>query len=209
MKYYTLYNLPVDYDFANRFRSGEMPLAIADYTLFNQLTVFAPEIKGLWGMTNIPGTEQPDGTINYAEASVGTAVMMLEGSKKKEAAWKFMEWWTSAEAQSNFGSGMESILGASAKYPTANAEALSMLPWTVSDYKSIQQQWLSVKGVPEVPGGYFSGRCYNFAFNKAIKFAGEDKADATMLSADPGDILQDYVKQINAELSRKRQEFGK
>jgi hypothetical protein len=39
---------PKDYNFADRFRSGEMPIGIADYTMQNTLAVFAPELKGLW-----------------------------------------------------------------------------------------------------------------------------------------------------------------
>ena len=52
---YVDYRMPVTYDFANRFRTGEMPLAIADYTQYSYLSVFAPEIKGLWGFTVVPG----------------------------------------------------------------------------------------------------------------------------------------------------------
>ena len=58
---YTQSGLPLTYNFINRFRTGEMPLAIANYGEFNTLTVFAPELRGLWGMAPIPGTRQPDG----------------------------------------------------------------------------------------------------------------------------------------------------
>ena len=46
--WFTLYGQPVTYDFANRFRTGELPIAIQNYTMYNQLKVFAPEISGLW-----------------------------------------------------------------------------------------------------------------------------------------------------------------
>ncbi|MBP5599999.1 MAG: extracellular solute-binding protein, partial [Lachnospiraceae bacterium] len=46
---YVNYRMPVTFDFANRFRTGEMPLSIGDYTNYNYLSVFAPEIRGLWG----------------------------------------------------------------------------------------------------------------------------------------------------------------
>ena len=59
--YYTTYNFPTTYDPPNRFRTSEMPLFIGDYiTNYNQLTVFAPEIKGMWGFTAIPGTVHDD-----------------------------------------------------------------------------------------------------------------------------------------------------
>lgn len=199
VEYFTLYDFPREYDFVNRFRSGEMPMAIADYTVYNQLSLFAPEIKGNWAMTLVPGTMREDGTINRYIPSSGTAVMMMEDTKNPELAWEFMKWWTSAEIQAAFGIEMESVINASAKQPTANVEALKMLPWATKDLESILKQWEYVKGVPEVPGGYYTGRIITFAFNKAF-----DKK----YKESPIDILQSYIENVNSELVRKRQEFG-
>lgn len=63
-KFFTNYGLPVTYDFVNRFRSGEMPIGIQDYSTYNTLVVFAPEIRGLWDFTLVPGTLKDDGTID-------------------------------------------------------------------------------------------------------------------------------------------------
>lgn len=57
-KLFTNYKLVKQYDFANRFRSGEMPIGVADYSTFNTLSVFAPEIKGLWNFGMVPGVKQ-------------------------------------------------------------------------------------------------------------------------------------------------------
>ena len=46
----------------------------------------------------------------------------------------------SAETQTRFGSEMESLLGASARYATANREAFSQLAWSVEEYKTIEAQ---------------------------------------------------------------------
>jgi ABC-type glycerol-3-phosphate transport system substrate-binding protein len=46
-KMFNQYSLPTIYDFPNLFRSGQMPIGIADYSTFNTLVVFAPEIRGL------------------------------------------------------------------------------------------------------------------------------------------------------------------
>lgn len=196
VEYYTMYNFPTEYDFVNRFRSGEMPLAIADYTIYNQLSLFAPEIRGNWAMTSVPGTVREDGTINGAIPSSGTAVMMMKDAKDPEAAWKFMDWWTSTEVQAAFCIEMESVINASAKQPTANMEALAMLPWSTDDLENIMSQWGNVKGTPEVPGGYYTSRIVTFAFNKAYN----DKED-------PSDTLQSYIESLNSELARKRKEF--
>ena len=195
-EYFTLYNLPTDYDFYNRFRSGEIPIGIQDYTVYNQLSLFAPEIRGEWIMTSVPGTLDENGNINNSITAKGTAVMMLKGVKNKEAAWNFMKWWTSAETQSEFTNQMQNILS-SGMQATANVEALSMLPWPVRDYKNIETQWKNVVGTPEVPGGYYTTRVVNFAFN-----------DVYSTKKDPGDTLQSYIESLNSELTRKRKEFG-
>lgn len=66
--FFTLYNIPLQYDIATRFRLGEMPLVVTDYGLYNTLQVYAPELRGKWGFTLVPGTVQPDGSINRGSA---------------------------------------------------------------------------------------------------------------------------------------------
>lgn len=194
---YANWNLPLTHDFANRFRLGEMPMAIADYTSQNLLSVMAPEIKGLWGMAGVPGTVQEDGTVDHSVPFTGLASVMFENSDKKEAAWKFLDWWTSTETQTRYGLEMENTLGASARYPTANVEALSQLPWSADEYEVIREQMDWVVGTPEVPGGYFTPRHIDNAFRATVY---SDK--------DPRDALLDYVEFINEELDTKQREFG-
>jgi ABC-type glycerol-3-phosphate transport system substrate-binding protein len=84
--------------------------------------------------------------------------MMLENAGNKEAAWKFMKWWTDESTQIEYGREMEGLMGAAARYPTANIEALEQLPWPVKDYQNLKKQWEWVQGIPQMPGGYFTGR---------------------------------------------------
>lgn len=200
--FYTQYGLPVDFDFANRFRTGEMPLAIVDYTMYNQLTVFAPEIKGLWEMAPIPGTEitDQDGnvTVNNTTVSTSTSVIMLAGQSKemKLRSWEFMKWWTSAATQASYCSEMESLLGAAGKQPTANKEALGTLGWTASEYASLSAQRTNTKGTPVVPGDYMVSRYWKFAYDTVYNE-----------SANASEELEDTIIEINAELKKKRLEF--
>ena len=78
-KLYREYGLTVSFDFANRFRSGEMPMAIVDYTMFNTLEVFSPEIKGLWNIAPVPGTEN-NGVIDNSVACEVQGTMMIADS---------------------------------------------------------------------------------------------------------------------------------
>lgn len=196
-QFYTNYKFPVQVDFPNRFRTGEIPIGIADYTTYNLLTVMAPEIKGLWDFTIVPGTRHEDGTIRHDVASTTTAVLILEKAKDKEASWEFLKWWTSKDIQIQFGREMEALMGEAARYPTANIEALEELPWPVEHYRNLNEQWKWVRGIPQVPGGYFTGRHLDNAFRKVIN-AGENYREA----------LLDYVIYINDEIAIKRKEFN-
>ena len=193
---YTNYSLPLEYDAANRFRSGEMPLLIADYTLYNTLSVSAPEIKGVWGFSTVPGVETEEG-INRSVASTVTGCILLKQSEKKEAAWEFMKWWVSTATQVEYGKNLESVLGAAARYPTANTQAIVQLPWKTADYRVIADQWEYAKGIPEVPGAYFTSRHIDNAFRRVINYREDER-----------EVIEDYAKVINDEILYKRKELG-
>lgn len=193
---YADYKMPVTYDFANRFRTGEMPLAIADYSQYSYLSVFAPEIKGLWGFTLVPGQEMKEG-VDHSVIASQSASLILNTSKKKEASWEFLKWWMGEETQTAYGMEVENILGVAGRVATANIEALKNLPWTNRDIKQLLAQLAWVKVVPEVPGGYFTERHVKNAFYAV--YNGQE---------DPRETLEDYVKTINNEILNKRIEFG-
>ncbi len=195
----TMYGFPVSYDFANRFRTGEMPLAWCDYSAYNQLIVFAPEINGLWEFTPMPGYLNQDGTITNTALAGVSGVVILKGCTDENAfsAWTFIQWWTSAQIQSDYGNELEALLGPSAKYGTANLEALYNMPWSKSEYDNLFAQFQDVTLMPDYPGGYIIARYCGFAFLSVYND-----------SADPVDTLRNYVEDINNEFDRKRKEFG-
>ena len=200
-QFYTDYSFPVEANFVNRFRSGQMPIGITYYNTYNTLAVFAPEIRGKWDFIPVPGTIYEDEfgveQIRRETVSSGTGVMILDQSDKKDDAWEYLKWWTSTEIQVQYGREMEGILGAAARYPSANIEAMSQLPWKVSEYEKLYEQWSWVKGIPEVPGGYMTGRHLDNAFRLVY----EDASNAR-------ETIYDYVQTINAEIMKKRREFG-
>lgn len=193
---YIDYSLPLKYDASNRFRSGEMPLIIADFTLYNSLSITAPEIRGLWSICPVPGTVADDGTVRHDVPAAGNACVIMSASDKKEEAWKFLEWWTRAEVQTHFGREMENRLGESARYPSANTQAFSYMSWSVSDFQILQDQWEDVHGIPEVPGGYFISRHLNNAFRRVLYY-----------NENPNEALIRYNKYINEEITQKRNEL--
>jgi len=200
-RFYTDYSFPVQANFLNRFRSGQMPIGITYYNAYNTLSVFAPEIRGKWDFVPVPGTSVTDTegntTIRRETVSSGTGVMIMEQSEHKEASWEYLKWWTSTDTQVRFGREMEGILGAAARYPTANVEAMSQLPWTVKEYLALEEQWDWVRGIPEVPGSYMLGRYLDNAFRLVYNE-----------NSNPRETIFDYVQVINEEITKKRSEFG-
>lgn len=200
MKLYTMlydeYELALAYDFANRFRSGELPVAIADYTAYNQLSVFAPEIKGLWGMLPVPGTETANGVVHTAISTM-TGAVMLAGSENKPASWKFLKWWVSADIQSAYGKDLESVVGSAARYNTANLKALESVQWDADIRDQLRIQRQALVAYPEVPGGYYTSRNFDFAFR-----------DIIYSNMNVRDALIDATQEINREIQKKRDEYG-
>lgn len=197
-EFYTDYKLDKETSTDQRFRTGECPIIIADYTLYNNLQVSAPDIDGLWSIAPVPGTRKADGTIDRSVGSTGLTSLMMSATKEKEACWEFLKWWTSDEVQTNFGYEMESLQGKAGRVPTANLEAFQKLAWKAADMDALLEQYAWVKGIPQVPGGYYSWRNINNAFYTVT-------TDTDFAS--PREELMDKVVLINQELRYKWEEF--
>ena len=201
-RYTSLYNdygLPTVFDFVSRFRSGEMPLGVASYATYNTLMVSAPEIRGLWDFTMFPGTIREDGTLDRTVQTDGLCCMMVatKNEKTRQNAWEFMKWWVGKDAQTRFGREMESILGSSARYQTANRDALKQLAWSGSQLAVLEEQMAHTRGFPEIAGGYSTTRHITNAIRRVIN-----------TKEDPRETLLNYARTINEEIRIKRQEFN-
>ena len=206
-QFFDQHRFPVSYDFANRFRSGEIPIGILDYTAYTQLSVYATEIKGLWQFVPLPAYVETDAETgeeiwrsNNAVSGVSAIIMVRNENRPAEkdaAAWDFMKWYVSAETQTTYANELTALLGAVSKHNTANIEALESLPWTTTEKNNLLSQFANLSAIPEYPGSYIISRYVDFAF-KAVYNNHADAADS----------LQEYIIEINKELSRKRQEFG-
>ena len=195
---YNDYGLPTVFDFVSRFRSGEMPLGLFPYSTYNTLVVSAPEIRNLWDFALFPGTVQADGTIDRSVHSQGLCCMMVatDDENVKKNAWEFMKWWTSADSQVRFGREIESILGSSARYATANCDALEQLAWSAPQLRVLKEQQSYTVGFPEIAGGYSTTRHMTNAIRRVIN----TKEDAR-------ETLMTYARTINDEIRIKRMEF--
>lgn len=196
---YNDYGLPTVYDFVSRFRSGEMPIALATYSQFNTLSVSAPEIRNLWDFAAFPGTLKADGTVDHSVHSSGLCCMMIatDNENVKNNGWEFLKWWVSTETQVRFGREIESVLGSSARYTTANTEALKQLAWSADQLKVLEDQMEKTVGFREIAGGYSTTRHMTNAIRRVIN----NKEDAR-------ETLLTYARTINEEIKVKRKEFN-
>ncbi|GBF76068.1 hypothetical protein PA598K_04510 [Paenibacillus sp. 598K] len=194
---FTNYRIAKQADFYNRFRSGEMPIGVADYSTYILLSTAAPELTGWWAMKPMPGIEQADGRINRSTGGLAQTGMIFRSSDRQEEAWEFLKWWTGADAQERFGSELEALLGVEARWNTANVEALERLPWQQSDIDAILEQWEWFREREVVLGGYFTTRHVANMWNEIV-LNGRIHREA----------VEAGVREINKELRKKREEFG-
>ncbi len=193
---YTQYGIPLQYDFFNRFRTGEMPMAIAPLTMYSQLSVAAPEIANQWEMAPIPATVK-DGESSRAQGCITTASVVMQNSPHKENACRFIDWWTSDEIQAQFGNSMENRMGAAARYNTANKKAFERLPWNTQERELLRGLWTDVTDIPQTPASYYVNRNILNAFRRVVYY-----------NETPREVINKYAQDMNEELIRKRQEFG-
>lgn len=194
--FYISYGLDVQLDFANRFRTGEVPVGIINYTMFNALEIFAPEIKGQWSFHPLPGVEQEDGSVDNTFVVDTVQSVIMSASKDVEDSWEFLKWWTSTDTQLGFANLLESLMGSSARYAAADPEVIRQLPWSNAELQSLLGQFEHTAGLPAVPGNYMTTRMVQYAFN-----------DTVSDNANPRETLYLNIKDINEELTRKRQEL--
>ena len=199
---FTMYSFPYNYNFTNRFRTGEMPIGIAGYNgTYNHLIVFATELRGKWEFVPVPGYELTDSDgntyINNVSVSTVSAIVMINGTDKGEDTWEFMKWHVGKDCQVDYSNEMIAILGDSAKHGTANIEALETMPWTNKERTNLISQFQKLASIPNYPGSYIIGRYTKFSFLGAYN-DGDD----------PVTKLLSYITIINKEITRKRSEFN-
>ena len=194
---YTNYRIPQYADFFNRFKTGEMPIGIADYWMDVLLSTAARELMGRWEMAPIPGKLMPDGSINRSTGGSGNAVVIFKQSEHPKEAWEFAKWWTSTDVQLRYGVELEALLGVEARWNTANVEALQSMAWPRKDIEAITEQWQWFLERPVVLGGYYTPRHVANAWNKVV-----------LQGANSRETLEEAVRQINRELRKKQEEFG-
>jgi hypothetical protein len=102
-----------------------------------------------------------------------------------------------ADTQLQYANTVESVMGTSARYATANPEVMKQLPWSNAELSQLLSQMEKTIGIPAVPGNYMMTRMVEFAFN-----------NVTTEFANPREELYLNIKAIDKELTNKRKEFN-
>ena len=195
--FYTKYSFEQFYDTFSRFRTGEYPIVISNYTFYNQLMAAAPEIRGLWEFFPVLGTKREDGTVSHAANSNGSGAVIFNKVKNKENAWKYVKWFTDTETQAEFGRRTEGLMGTMGRFDTANTAALSQLSWKQNDLEKLMAQQAELAEIPILPSSYAVTRNIMNAFRETVN-EGEN----------PRDTLIWYDRDINDEIKRKNKELN-
>ena len=179
-----------------------MPILLQNYAFYNQLSVAAPEIKGLWSFTHIPGSyvydengnraKNDDGSykINYTANSGSSGAVIFNSCKDIGAAWNFIDWFTTTDVQVEYGKTIEAIMGPMGRYDTANTEALGRLNWSTTEYSNLKE-------VPIIPASYAVTRNVYNAFRAVVNN-----------QKNPRYQLSSYNRDINSEIVRKLTDLG-
>ncbi|MBE5883984.1 MAG: extracellular solute-binding protein [Lachnospiraceae bacterium] len=195
---FTIYNMPINIDnFYQHFRTGDIPIGVADYATYNLMTNAAPELKNSWEIALVPGVAQEDGTVDRTTCGNAESCVIFKSNEAREAqAWEFVKWWSSTEVQAEFGQTLQITYGSEFMWTTANMEAFMQLPWDTQDKLVIREQMAQVVDVARVPGTYLLEREISNAFNDIVV----NKQTAQMR-------IDKAVKTINREIDRKLEEF--
>ena len=146
----------------------------------------------MWDFCPVPGTVGADGSISHAANSSGSGAVIFESSSNKEAAWKFVKWFTSAEIQAEFGARLEGTLGIMGRFETANIEALGQLSWSSDELERLRAQQKELAELPITTASYAITRNIMNAFREVLNEA-----------KNPRDTLIAYNIDINEEIKRK------
>lgn len=174
-------------------------MLITSYGFYQNISTTAPEIAGRWTFAAMPGTLRTDGTINRTVSSTMTGTMILRSAEKRgkaNAAFSFITWWASKDAQIKYSQAMQALQGVAGRPMVANRHAFESIGWSDSEKQAIGYQWNYVNAIPQVPGTYIINR----SLTNALRTSYADNVDALRQ-------LGIQTRLINEELMRKRAEF--
>ena len=87
-------------------------------------------------------------------------------------------------------------MGTGARYASANIEAMQTVEWSRDIRTSLMKQQDSLVGMPNIAGGYYTSRNFDFAFRDVV-YNGKNLRET----------IADAATSITKEIINKRAEF--
>jgi ABC-type glycerol-3-phosphate transport system substrate-binding protein len=198
---YTTYGLVVETPIVTTFASAETPVAILQNWYYSVFERTAPQVSGLWGIAEMPGTPDKDGKLNRTNTGKLLTWGISESSTRKKEAWELLKFLASEEFLVKFS---EQVYNSVEKWRLvfSNANILPQSPFP-EEVKGILDSCLNdcrLKRV--VPGGYVADRYVEFVFNKVV-VGKEDPKKAILQAANESTIeIQKKIKEFSRFLDK-------
>src|SRR5690625_6852207 len=81
-----------------------------------------------------------------------TSMMLFSDTPedKQDVAWEFLQWYASADIQTEYGLNLEQFRGEAFRWNSANIEAFTQMPWRQDDLDVRVDQWRWIKDIVNV-----------------------------------------------------------
>jgi len=195
-KCFVQYQMPQAASFYNEMREGTLPIGICSLQDYMELVTYAGELTGKLAVAPIPGIMQEDGTVTRKGAGDITSAVVFENSEQKEACWTFLKWWTSEDVQKRYATGIETRVGTTGRWFSANLEAFYKLPWSNKEVEVMKTWMPDYSNIPNVLGGYYTSRAITNAWTRTV-----------MSGVSARDSLEQCYEEIDRQINRKKQEY--
>lgn len=161
-------------DVFSLFRTGEMPLVIADYTAFSsRLMNEAYELGGHWSLAHIPGTYRTVDGLRTLDCSVNTnslGAVIFDDCENVAAMWEFISWFTSDDVQRQ-----TATMFGTTEYAAANIGVSFPKLWSEREFREISTQKQNTLQLHEISSEEVKNAVYS-ALDRALD--GENARDA-------------------------------
>lgn len=191
------YKFPIEDPGYQTFTDGGTPIQIYQNWYYSVYERAAPQIAGKWDIAEMPGTKRKDGTIDRTNTGKMLTWAVTANTKKKDAAWKFMQWAVSPEFTAKFSKlTYDSPEKWRLFFSTKDAIEKSGFP---AEQMDVARKALATCQMQRaVVGGYVADRYVDFAFNSVV-----------LQNANPEDAIKKAASDSTKEIQKKLKEFSK
>lgn len=191
------YKLPLEDPGYQTFVDGSTPIQIYQNWYYSLFERSAPQLAGKWDLAEMPGTKRKDGTIDRTNTGKMLTWAMTASSKKKDAAWKFMQWAVSPEFTGKF-SKLTYETPEKWRLFFSTKDAIEKSPFPDAQKDVARKALANCVMQRAIVGGYVADRYVDFAFNSVV-----------LQNANPEDAIKKAAKDSTTEIQRKLKEFNR